>query len=53
MIGLLSLAVSGVMLLFLIVTAKMPKGVLLIIRFVVLGALSLNAFMSLSATAAQ
>lgn len=53
MIGLLSLAVSGVILLFLIATARMPKAVHLIIRFVLLGAASLNAFMGLSANSIQ
>ncbi len=53
MIGLLSLAVSGVILLFLIVTARMPKAIHLIIRFVVLGAASLYTFMGLSSAAAQ
>jgi hypothetical protein len=53
MIGLLSLGVSGFILLFLIITARMPKAIPLIIRFVALGALSLNAFMTLNAYMAQ
>lgn len=50
MIGLLSLAISGVIMTFLIVTGRMPKAIHIIIRLVVLGALSLNAYMDLSAS---
>lgn len=53
MIGLLSLAVSGVAMIFLILTSRIQKFTHIFIRLVVLGALSLNAFVGLNATSVQ
>jgi hypothetical protein len=53
MIGLLSLAVSGAAMIFLMITSRLQKFVPVLIRIVVLGALSLNAFMGLNANPIQ
>lgn len=53
MIGLLSLGASGIAMLFLILTSRIQKFIYIFIRLVVLGALSLNAFMGLKATLAE
>jgi hypothetical protein len=53
MIGLLSLAVSGVAMIFLMITSRMQKFIQILIRLAVLGGLSLNAFMTLNANSAQ
>lgn len=53
MIGLLSLAVSGVAMIFLMVTGRIQKYIPILIRLVVLGALSMNAFMALNSNPAQ
>jgi hypothetical protein len=49
MIGLLSLTMSGASIVFLMATGRMPKAMHMIIRLVVLGVLSLNAYMGLNA----
>ena len=53
MIGLLSLAVSGAAMIFLMITSRIQKFIPVFIRLVVLGALSLNAFMGLNALPVQ
>lgn len=53
MIGLLSLAVSGLVVIFLLVTGRTKNFIPVLIRLAVLGGLSLNAYLGLSNTVAQ
>lgn len=53
MIGLISFAVSGLTIIFLAVTGRAQKFIPVLIRLVVLGGLSLNAFLGLSDTVTQ